>query len=126
MPLHRQYYCKVCDCERTFWKHTPQHRTDAIFTVVTFGLWGLVWIGKAIRHWRKPWRCRECSTPRGGHRRKRLRVLGGAEVSMEMPVALPVREPAGPQAMARHPRQALGATAAGTAQAEQDSRAKGE
>ena len=39
---------------------------------------------------------------------------------MEMPVAIPVRDPATMQAMARHPRQAFGATAAGTAQAEQE------
>ncbi|MGV3534161.1 MAG: hypothetical protein ACO1QR_17465 [Chthoniobacteraceae bacterium] len=126
MPLHRQFYCKVCGCERTFWKHTLRHRTDALLTAITLGLWSVVWVTKTIRHWRKPWRCRECATPLRGHRRRRLRSLSGPEVAMEMPIALPVRDPESPQALARHPRQAFGATAAGTAQAERETQTKRE
>jgi len=77
LPLprgHRRSYCAFCDCERVFRRRPLDHGTHSILTIVTLGLWGVVWAGAILRHSkRETWRCGWC-----GHR-QRLRIHRGAK-----------------------------------------------
>ena len=41
------------------------HVLHLILTLVTFGVWGIVWVVLAIGHGGKLYRCTQCGTPLG-------------------------------------------------------------
>jgi len=53
-------FCERCQCDREFSKRAVGHTWHLAGTVVTLGLWGMVWLTVAIASWRRPWRCTVC------------------------------------------------------------------
>lgn len=62
------YPCEACGTWTTHLRPSRRlnHGLHAALTVVTFGLWGLVWLYFLARKWYRgpePWRCARCGEP---------------------------------------------------------------
>jgi len=53
-------YCKQCDKRVVVFRKGTNHILHLILTLVTAGLWLIVWIGSAIKF--GGWRCSECGS----------------------------------------------------------------
>jgi len=60
MRAYDTRFCVRCQCDRQFSKSRVEHLNYFWFTILTLGLWGIVWLTDAIRKARKPWRCDIC------------------------------------------------------------------
>lgn len=58
-------YCPTCNRQSMFQKQKINHILHLILTVLTFGVWGVVWICLAISNSSKPVRCVQCGLPKG-------------------------------------------------------------
>ena len=58
-------YCHVCQRQTLFQKPKLNHVLHLILTILTVGVWGLVWLVLAIAHAAKPDRCVTCGTAKG-------------------------------------------------------------
>lgn len=58
-------FCYVCDQQRLFQKPRINHVLHLILTLVTVGLWGIVWIILGISNSAKPLRCTACGSAMG-------------------------------------------------------------
>lgn len=60
-------HCPVCGGEALYEKpRVVDHRMHLVFTVLSVGLWGLVWLALAIRDSGRPYLCTTCGTPAAG------------------------------------------------------------
>lgn len=53
-------FCKDCNQNRLFEKQKPNHILHLILTVLTVGVWFLIWIPLIIISMFKPFRCGDC------------------------------------------------------------------
>jgi hypothetical protein len=53
-------FCKDCDQNRLFEKQKPNHILHLILTVLTVGVWFVIWIPLIVISMFKPFRCGEC------------------------------------------------------------------
>lgn len=58
-------FCNVCQRQTLYQKPRINHILHLILSIITFGLWTLVWIILGIRNADKPMRCASCGTPKG-------------------------------------------------------------
>jgi hypothetical protein len=67
MPFRSRHYtsfhCERCGTDRRFTKQCVEHGRHIIATVLTCGLWGIVWYLTSRGQSEEPWRCCKC-----GHR----------------------------------------------------------
>jgi hypothetical protein len=60
---YRQRYCPN-DREMVLAvKNTPNHILHVVLTIVTLGLWSVVWIVVTVLALGRPYRCQKCGTP---------------------------------------------------------------
>ena len=52
--------CKECDAYRPFDKHGPNHILHLLLTLLTFGLWSVIWLLITIGKEFEPYHCRVC------------------------------------------------------------------
>lgn len=64
---HRAF-CHFCQAERTFTKRPLDHHLHGVLTILSIGLWGVVWLFLVVRRSLRPVRCSSC--------RHRLRIAG--------------------------------------------------
>ncbi len=57
---YKSGFCKKCDANRKVERPTVNHILHLILTIVTVGLWSIVWIGSVIRF--GGWRCSTCGS----------------------------------------------------------------
>jgi hypothetical protein len=55
-------YCRDCDKTQKVFRKTPNHILHLILSIVTGGLWLIVWLILMIRF--GGWRCDECGSKR--------------------------------------------------------------
>jgi hypothetical protein len=55
-------WCPTCNDQRMLLRDKPNHILHLILTIVTLGLWALVWIVVAARKSNAPARCSHCGT----------------------------------------------------------------
>jgi hypothetical protein len=79
-------FCHVCNQQRLYMKPRINHVLHLILTIVTAGLWGIVWIILGISNSSKPLRCTACGTPMGA----------GAAVPMQQPQSMQRQPPPPP------------------------------
>jgi hypothetical protein len=60
-------YCPTCKQRRLIRRRGTNHVLHLILTVLTLGLWGIVWIALAINNRSHPSRCTVCGTAVSGH-----------------------------------------------------------
>lgn len=53
-------YCKSCDAQRKVTRPKANHVLHLILTLITVGLWAIVWIGVAVKI--GGWRCDTCGS----------------------------------------------------------------
>lgn len=53
-------FCKDCGQNRLFEKQKPNHILHLIFSLITVGIWLLVWIPLIVISMFRPFRCGEC------------------------------------------------------------------
>jgi hypothetical protein len=53
-------HCASCKCERLFVAHEIQHLRHFMSTLLTGGLWLVVWLVVALERSLRPWRCSQC------------------------------------------------------------------
>lgn len=58
-------YCATCDAQRMMVKTKPNHVLHLILTLVTFGVWLLVWVPLIVLAAGRPSRCTECGSKPG-------------------------------------------------------------
>jgi hypothetical protein len=56
------FYCQRCGQNRRFTRRCTDGRRHLVATIVTFGLWGIVWLVLRRRDAARPWHCCICST----------------------------------------------------------------
>lgn len=56
----RSGFCKDCTKRVVVFRPTPSHVLHLLLTLVTIGLWLIVWIGLTIQF--GGWRCTECGS----------------------------------------------------------------
>lgn len=54
----RSGYCKRCDEQRVVFRKRANHVLHLLLTVLTLGLWVVIWLGVAIQF--GGWRCSVC------------------------------------------------------------------
>lgn len=64
MTAQSTAYCPVCQRQTLYAKEGLNHVLHLILTLVTLGLWGIVWIILGIASAAKPTRCTQCGTTR--------------------------------------------------------------
>jgi len=57
-------YCKNCNKQVLVTRNTPNHILHLLLSLVTCGLWLLVWWSMSSE--KKPWRCSQCGLSLGG------------------------------------------------------------
>lgn len=69
----RPGYCKACECARKLERRGTNHILHLLMTIVTFGVWLIVWFGVSVKF--GGWSCAACgskkvstSIPRGANR----------------------------------------------------------
>jgi hypothetical protein len=71
MPKERlRAYCRTCAHPQEFVRFRPAHGWHCVFTVLTFGLWGVSWLALSLHAWLRPWRCPRCGWPLSGAKMK--------------------------------------------------------
>lgn len=58
-------WCKYCQQQQLMVKPRINHVLHLILTLVTLGVWGIVWIGLGLMSALKRYRCSQCGTPAG-------------------------------------------------------------
>lgn len=53
-------YCERCQKNAVVFRQGTNHILHLILTLITFGLWAIVWIGVAVKF--GGWRCAECGS----------------------------------------------------------------
>jgi hypothetical protein len=53
-------YCASCRCERVFVRRRVNHLLHLLATVLSLGLWLVVWLGISFEGALRPWRCKIC------------------------------------------------------------------
>ena len=53
-------YCKTCQANRNIYRRSPNHLLHLILSILTAGLWIIIWIGVTIQF--GGWRCKECGS----------------------------------------------------------------
>jgi hypothetical protein len=86
-------WCHVCQQQRMMTKPKINHVLHLILTLVTFGLWGLVWLTLGIISANKGFRCAQCGT-KAGH---------GAQGSVPQAIVPPPEASRGPVQMPEIP-----------------------
>lgn len=72
-------FCPTCNQQRLMRRQGTNHVLHLVLTVLTIGIWGLVWIFVAVSNkGTAPWRCSVCGT-----RIKRLTVPGTTKARSE-------------------------------------------
>lgn len=71
-------YCNVCQRQSLYAKPRINHVLHLILTIVTLGLWSIVWLILGVSNSSKPMRCTTCGTPKG---------FGGIQASPAPPMA---------------------------------------
>jgi hypothetical protein len=66
----QRFFCAFCGVDRHFRRHVPNHSLHLLFTVITFGLWGVSWLALIIHCARLPWTCRTCRRQGSGERQR--------------------------------------------------------
>lgn len=63
MSIEKNYgYCKKCHKRVEIYRKGCAHIVQAILSLLTCGLWLIVWLGSAIRF--GGWKCVECGSPK--------------------------------------------------------------
>lgn len=57
-------YCPQCEDQVRITRQTPNHLLHLVLSVVTMGLWVIVWAMLAME--KRPWRCSACGADLGG------------------------------------------------------------
>lgn len=60
----KQAHCSACNAPRKVERQTPNHILHLLLSVLTGGLWLVVWIALALIP--RPWRCATCGSSRVG------------------------------------------------------------
>jgi hypothetical protein len=91
-------WCNVCQQQRMMTKPKINHVLHLILTVITIGLWGLVWLTLAIINMDKSYRCSQCGT-KAGHGAPGPMVQQGAAPAADVrgPVEMPEIPGPGPE-----------------------------
>lgn len=58
-------FCKRCNAQTKVERKGVNHVLHLLLSVITGGLWLLIWIGTAIRF--GGWRCATCGSPKVAH-----------------------------------------------------------
>lgn len=58
-------FCKQCNERRKIERERPSHLLHLILTILTFGIWLIVWIGVSIKF--GGWRCATCGAKASGY-----------------------------------------------------------
>jgi len=53
-------HCTRCGCERSFIKCRTRHLLHFLATLLTAGVWLIVWVTISIERAMRPWRCEKC------------------------------------------------------------------
>ena len=70
-------YCKMCEANCNIYRRSPNHLLHLILSILTAGLWIIVWIGVTIQF--GGWRCKQCGSKkvsRGTRRNAKSRYAG--------------------------------------------------
>lgn len=61
---HKPFFCCYCNQSRTFRKGRINHVLHGLLSLVTVGLWSVVWITLSIQRGLRPWLCCKCGRER--------------------------------------------------------------
>jgi hypothetical protein len=53
-------WCPECRSKTAHHRNGPSHGLHLVLTIVTFGLWGLVWLFLVLVGAFQPWTCSKC------------------------------------------------------------------
>lgn len=73
-------YCVNCDCRTVHEKNNVSHVLHLILSLVTFGLWVIVWVFVVVQNSSVPWICRDC-----GHQKTIVNDFSVAHPGEESP-----------------------------------------
>lgn len=59
-------YCRLCKRQVLVRQETPNHTVHVLITLLSCGLWGIVWLALTLMALGNPWRCSNCGSPTTG------------------------------------------------------------
>ena len=60
LPAGFAAHCPHCRCQSTFIPARLSHQRHLCVTILTFGLWSIVWLALLLGKSLRPWRCNTC------------------------------------------------------------------